>query len=95
MQKRTYDKDLLANRARKRGVVAFPILIIADGIVINFPDGHGDAPRPTSAQQRPENSSFAALAASPNALAKDRRANPRRGQAAEDGDAPDTAREAR
>jgi hypothetical protein len=30
MQECTYDKDLLANWARKRGVVSFPILIIAD-----------------------------------------------------------------
>jgi hypothetical protein len=53
VQKRTYDKYLLANRARKRDVVSFPILIIADRIAINFSDCHGESPRLTSAQQRP------------------------------------------
>jgi hypothetical protein len=61
MQKRAYDKDHLANRARKRGVVSFPILIFTDWIAINFPDDHDESPRPALAQQRLGNSPFATL----------------------------------
>jgi hypothetical protein len=40
MHEATYDKNFFASGAGKSGIVAFPILVMANGITINVFDGH-------------------------------------------------------